>query len=147
MKKVLTAFFSMIILLSFSYATNTFAADEDKGEVAENIIKSAEKYIGTPYGGEFDCSGYVHRVFSENGIDLPRSSRSQYKQGENVEKADLQKGDLVFFKTSGSGISHVGIYIGDNQFIHSATSKGVMISSLDDPYYWGSRYYGAAKVL
>lgn len=144
MKKVLTAFFSMILLLTFSFSNDAFAANED---TAENIIKSAEKYIGTPYGGEFDCSGYVKKVFSENGIELPRSSKSQYEHGDSVEKADLQKGDLVFFNTSGSGISHVGIYIGDNKFIHSSSSKGVSISKLNDPYYWGSRYVGAAKVL
>lgn len=146
MKKVLTAFFSMIILLTFSFSINAFAAEENS-EVADNIINSAEKYIGTPYGGEFDCSGYVWKVFSENGIDLPRSSKAQYNHGESVEKADLQKGDLVFFNTSGSGISHVGIYIGNNKFIHSASSSGVSISKLNDPYYWGSRYVGAAKVL
>ncbi|HHW39427.1 MAG TPA: C40 family peptidase [Bacillales bacterium] len=144
MRKVLTAFFSMIILLMFS--GNVFAANEED-TVAENIIESAEKYIGTPYGGDFDCSGYVYKVFSENGIELPRSSDSQYKHGESVEKANLQKGNLVFFNTSGSGISHVGIYIGDNKFIHSATSQGVMVSKLDDSYYWAKRYVGAAKVL
>ncbi|HHY71683.1 MAG TPA: C40 family peptidase [Bacillus bacterium] len=144
MKKVLTVFFSIMILLTFSNTTNAFAAND---ELAENIIKSAEKYIGTPYGGEFDCSGYVYKVFSENGIELSRSSKSQYEQGKSIEKEDLQKGDLVFFNTSGSGISHVGIYIGNNKFIHSATSNGVMISKLNDPYYWDSRYVGAAKVL
>lgn len=145
MRKVLTAFFSMIILLAFS--GNAFAANEEGTTAAENIIASAEKYIGTPYGGDFDCSGYVYKVFNENGIELPRSSKTQYKHGESVEKANLQKGDLVFFDTSGSGISHVGIYIGDNKFIHSSTSSGVMISKLNDPYYWGKRYVGAAKVL
>lgn len=144
MRKVLTAFFSMIILLAFS--GNALAANEDSKSF-ENILASAEKYIGTPYGGDFDCSGYVYKVFNENGIELPRSSKSQYKHGESVEKANLQKGDLVFFNTSGSGISHVGIYIGDNKFIHSATSSGVSISKLNDPYYWGKRYVGAAKVL
>lgn len=146
MRKVLTAFFSMIILLAFS-SGNVFAANEEDTTVAENIIESAEKYIGTPYGGEFDCSGYVYKVFSENGIELPRSSSSQYKHGESVEKENLQKGDLVFFNTTGSGISHVGIYIGDNKFIHSASSIGVSISKLNDPYYWSKRYVGAAKVL
>ncbi|NSL50461.1 C40 family peptidase [Bacillus sp. P2(2020)] len=137
----------MFILLGLFMAPGVLAEEIGQNDIAENIIKTAEKYIGTPYGGEFDCSGYVKKVFEENGIELPRSSASQYMHGEAIKKADLQKGDLVFFKTSGSGISHVGIYIGDNKFIHSSSSKGVIISKLNDPYYWGSRFVGAAKVF
>lgn len=119
---------------------------------SESLISSAKTYIGTPYkyGGTttagFDCSGYVQRVFSDDGISIPRATSSQYTTGTSVAKADLQTGDLVFFNTTGKGVSHVGIFIEGGNFIHSSTSQGVMISALDDPYYWGSRYIGARRV-
>jgi cell wall-associated NlpC family hydrolase len=119
---------------------------------AENIIASAKQYIGTPYvwGGMtpsgFDCSGLVQYVFAQNGISLPRTTALQYKVGTSVSKSNLKPGDLVFFNTSGSGVSHVGIYIGDNQFIHSSSSKGVVITSLSNSY-WSARYLGARRVL
>lgn len=119
---------------------------------ASKIIATAKKYIGVPYvwGGMtpsgFDCSGYVQYVFAANGISLPRVTTQQYKVGSSVSKSSLKAGDLVFFNTSGSGVSHVGIYIGSNQFIHSSSSKGVVISSMSNSY-WSARYYGARRVL
>ena len=117
-----------------------------------SLISSAKTYIGTPYryGGTttsgFDCSAYVQRVFSDNGISLPRDTSSQYAKGTSVTKSNLETGDLVFFNTNGKSVSHVGIYVGENNFIHASTSKGVMISSINDPHYWGSRYIGARRV-
>ncbi|MDW0114025.1 NlpC/P60 family protein [Sporosarcina saromensis] len=119
-----------------------------------NIVTTAQKYIGKPYvyAGTsprgFDCSGYVQYVFKEEGVSLPRTSSDQYSRGTAVSKNNLQAGDLVFFKTSGTNaVSHVGIYIGSGKFIHASTSKGVMISAVNDPYYWGSRYVGAKRVM
>lgn len=66
--------------------------------------------------------------------------------GTSVKKSDLKTGDLVFFNTAGNRVSHVGIYVGSNRFIHSSTSKGVMISSVNDRAYWGKRYLGAKRV-
>ena len=121
--------------------------------VASRIITTAKKYIGVPYkwGGTtpkgFDCSGYVQYVFNKHGIEIPRTSSSQYYElTRKVSKANLQPGDLVFFNTSGKGVSHVGIYIGDGQFIHSGTTKGVVIADLFGAY-WSSLYLGARRVL
>ena len=119
---------------------------------ANEIIATAKKYIGVPYvwGGStpngFDCSGYVQYVFNAHGISLPRTSKQQYSVGTWVSKSSLKPGDLVFFNTEGNGISHLGIYIGNNQFIHASSSKGVIISSLSNTY-WAPRYYGAKRIL
>ena len=129
------------------------ALQESTGStLASKIIKTAKKYIGVPYkwGGTtpkgFDCSGYVQYVFNKHGIELPRTSREQYYTGYKVSKSNLQPGDLVFFNTSGKGVSHVGIYIGDGDFIHSASSKGIVIADLFGNN-WSSYYLGARRVL
>lgn len=119
---------------------------------ASAIIATAKKYIGVPYvwGGStpsgFDCSGFVQYVFNAHGISLPRTSKAQYGVGTKVSKSSLKAGDLVFFDTEGSGVSHLGIYIGNNQFIHASSSKGVTVTSLSNTY-WAPRYYGAKRVL
>ena len=69
-----------------------------------------------------------------------------YDTGTAVDKSDLAVGDLVFFNTSGRGVSHVGIYIGESKFIHSMTGTGVTITDINDKWYWGSRYVGAKRV-
>ncbi|WP_018211512.1 C40 family peptidase [Desulfitobacterium hafniense] len=118
---------------------------------AEEISDNAQKLIGTPYvfGGTttngFDCSGFTQYVFKGSGIDLPRTSYAQYGIGTAVSKDELQIGDLVFFATYDSGASHVGIYIGEENFIHAARS-GIKITGLSDSYY-NRRYLGARRVF
>ncbi|PID02652.1 endopeptidase Spr precursor [Sporosarcina sp. P2] len=145
MKRLLTLI--MASLLFFSFVPEFASANSPT-----SLISTAKKYMGTPYrlGGTtptaFDCSGFTQYVFKEEGISIPRTTGQQMAIGTPVTKSELEVGDLVFFNTSGRGVSHDGIYIGDNNFIHASVSKGVMISSLDDPYYWKSRYIGARRV-
>ncbi|MDV6377042.1 NlpC/P60 family protein [Sporosarcina sp. GW1-11] len=139
-----------LVLASFLFLS--IAPDFASANSPTSLISTARNYLGTPYllGGTtpraFDCSGYTQYVFNKEGISLPRTTGQQISVGTPVSKSNLEVGDLVFFNTSGRGVSHVGIYIGSNNFIHASVSKGVMISSLNDPYYWKSRYMGARRV-
>lgn len=101
---------------------------------------------GTTAAG-FDCTGFILYILDKfNAGDLPRTSQSQAKVGTPVSKDDLRVGDLVFFNTFGTGISHAGIYVGDDQFAHSSSSKGVRISRLSESYY-RDRYVTARRVV
>ena len=109
-------------------------------------------FLGTRYrfGGSsrsgLDCSAFVQKVFNEMEVNLPRTAREQFEKGEIVTRGDMQKGDLVFFRTYASFPSHVGIYLGGNRMIHaSSRDKRVVISSFDTPYY-RSRFLGAKRV-
>lgn len=116
------------------------------------LMTTINKLYGVPYKtagsttNGFDCSGFTSFVFNALGAEIPRTSASQYLVGQAVAKQDLQPGDLVFFNTNGRGVSHVGIYIGNNTFAHSASGQGVVKTSLSDPYYWASRYVGAKRI-
>lgn len=116
------------------------------------VIEESKKYIGlkyqvagkTPKG--FDCSGFVGYIFKKSvGIILPGSASTIFERGTEIEKKDLKVGDLVYFNTGGKTISHIGIYLGNGEFIHSATSSGVIISSLGEHYY-AQRYQGAKRI-
>ena len=130
----------------------------DKEEVVEvslgdQIVAKAKTCLGIPYvwGGQtrkgFDCSGLVYYILKDLGYSAGRSTSEQYKMGSSVSKSKLQPGDLVFFAgTYKSGISHVGIYIGDGKFIHApSTGDVVKISELSNSYY-KSHYYGARRI-
>lgn len=120
---------------------------------ADDVIAGAMGFLGVAYrfGGTtpsgFDCSGFMQYVFKRTlAINLPRTSAEQATVGAAVERADLQPGDLVFFRTQGKRISHVGMYVGNNRFIHSPrTGKSIEISSLSQTY-WDSRYAMARRV-
>ena len=134
-----------------SQAVKTSAAVSSTSK-ATAIINTAKKYIGVPYvyGGTtpsgFDCSGFVQYAFNKNGISLPRVSRDQYKVGTSVSYKNLRPGDLIFFSLAQNGVvDHVGIYIGNQQFINASSSKGVTIYTIGP--YWSSHYLGAKRVL
>ena len=119
---------------------------------ASAIIATGKKYIGVKYvyGGTtpsgFDCSGFVQYVFAKNGISLPRVARDQYHVGTSVSFSHLKAGDLVFFSLAKNGnVDHMGIYVGNGQFINASSSKGVTIYSFGP--YWKSAYVGAKRVL
>lgn len=122
-----------------------------RDNLKDKIIRTADSLIGVPYrwGGEsveegFDCSGFTMTVYQLNGLDLPRSSRAQWNAGVSVSRSKLEKGNLVFFRTTSSRkISHVGIYDGNGRFIHApGKGKKVRRSSLNNRYY-KNRYAGA----
>lgn len=123
---------------------------------AKILISEAKSYLGTPYkfAGTtkqgMDCSGLVFTSYQKININLPRKSAEQAQQGKKIELEDVVVGDLLFFNTSGKGISHVGlvesIKNGEVFFIHSSTSKGVMISSLNEKY-WKERFVIAKRIL
>ena len=118
------------------------------------IVSLAQQYLGVPYvyGGSspsgFDCSGFTMYIFAQVGIKLPHGATSQLSYGASVSRSELQPGDLVFFQDYGAVASHVGIYIGGDQFIHASSSSGnsrcVTISSLTESYY-ANHYYTARR--
>ena len=127
---------------------------EEAKALRDRFLEISRAFSNARYrlGGEgrnaLDCSAFVQQVYNEFGIKLPRSSYQQFMVGLNVEKDELMPGDLVFFKTSNRApVTHVGIYLGDNKFVHvSSKRKGLAIDSMDDPYL-SSRFVGAKRIL
>ncbi len=109
----------------------------------QNIVSAAKPWMGTPYvyGGNskngIDCSGFVQQMYIQVfNINLPRTTEKLYNRGTFVRSSWLNCGDLVFFKNiRGRGVDHVGIYVGENRFIHASSSRGVIISELTSDYY------------
>ncbi len=131
----------------------TKSEELEKLSVKERVVLFAKKFINIPYkfGGTsvmgIDCSAYVQKVYDLIGIELPRSARLQFREGEAIDKDSLTIGDLVFFKTYASFPSHVGIYLGNDLFIHaSASERKIRISNLTESYYV-KRYIGARRFL
>jgi cell wall-associated NlpC family hydrolase len=121
-------------------------------EMGDVAARTAERFVGIPYrwGGEnvvdgMDCSGFARAVYNLCGVNIPRTSAEQFRAGESVPKEELQDGDLVFFGESASRINHVGIYVGDNRFVH-APRRGddIKVSSLDEGYFV-KRFVGARR--
>ncbi|MBB6097937.1 cell wall-associated NlpC family hydrolase [Deinobacterium chartae] len=120
----------------------------------QGIVRAASsRYLGIPYrlggtgNGGIDCSAFTGRVMADLGIRLPRTSAEQYGVGTPVARSELREGDLVFFNTTGRGVSHVGIYVGNGEFAHANSYLNrVIIEKLSASYY-ASRYVGARRVI
>jgi len=146
---------SRVVTASPAVATAPDVPEAGKaGEsIKDRLLRVAQRMLAVPYrfGGTtlwgLDCSGFVQKTFAFLNLDLPRSAREQFREGAKVAKADLSPGDLVFFRTYAKYPSHVGIYLGDNRFVHaSSRDKKVTVESLDTPYYV-KRYIGAKRLL
>ncbi|WP_256757481.1 C40 family peptidase [Cohnella sp. WQ 127256] len=123
---------------------------------ADKIITLGKKYIGVKYRfgapsgstSAFDCSSFTQYIYGKYGVKLPRVSSTQATKGYKVAKANLKKGDLVFFKVARTGnkIGHVGVYVGNNKMLHTYGAPGVTYSSINSSY-WKSHYVTARRVL
>lgn len=131
-------------------------SDNTGSALGNQIVATAKQYLGTPYvyGGAspkgFDCSGLVYYVYGQYGYKLQRGAGSQYRtDGTPVAKSDLEPGDLVFFseRNDYSSIGHVGMYVGNGQFIHASSGKGQVIISDLDGYYYAEHYFGARRII
>ncbi|MFP4467119.1 MAG: C40 family peptidase [Candidatus Goldiibacteriota bacterium] len=116
---------------------------------AAALALKGENYVygGRKPGEGFDCSGFVRYVYASAGINIPRSAAGQYKRSLKLLKAQLKKGDLVFFSTAGAGPSHVGIYTGKGRFIHAPSAGGkVRVDSIDEKY-WKIRFMRGGNLI
>lgn len=131
---------------------NKYWAMAGNREVKSRLLRQYSQWKGVRYrlGGDnlrgVDCSAFVKRTFFEQfGIELPRSTSGQQTVGHKISRDELRIGDLVLFRSGSTG-RHVGIYIGNNQFVHASTRKGVTISSMDNPY-WKKHYSQARRIF
>lgn len=140
---------------TFKFRDIFVSKKDENTDKCQRIISLAKEKLGKRYvwgasgnKNTYDCSSFVKYVYKKNGIELPRTSIMQSKVGKYVKRDELQKGDLIFFDTSKRRkgyVNHVGIYLGDNKFIHaSSAKKKVVITSLDKTFY-SNRYKGARR--
>ena len=134
-------FFSQIMGVAISATSNT------------KMYQFIYDWLGTPYrlGGDtkkgVDCSGFAKQLYEKTfNTIIGSNSRNIYSMVNPINKVELKEGDLVFFKIHSKSISHVGVYIGDNKFAHASSSRGVMISNLDEPY-WQRYFYKGGRLL
>jgi cell wall-associated NlpC family hydrolase len=156
MKRILTKSLAVGVSVVIGYSSIAFGSSS-RAEAATpeslKLLDTGKELVGTPYlfGAPsgvtyaFDCSSFTQFVFKKLDVSLPRTSIAQAEMGTKVAKGYLSVGDLLFFNTSGSGISHVGIYAGNNKMLHSSKS-GVKISDITSAY-WNKRYVTARRVL
>lgn len=118
-----------------------------------SLVQTALSLRGTPYrnGGStpdgFDCSGFTQWVFAQHGVRIPRETQEQFRLGADVAPGQQRPGDLVFYRTSGASVSHVGILLGDGSFVHAPSSRGVVrIEQMSLPY-WQRRFVGIRRLI
>lgn len=124
------------------------------GDMGIVAARTAERFVGIPYrwGGDtvvdgMDCSGFVRAVYNLCGVNIPRTSREQFRVGDTVARSDLQDGDLVFFGLSEQSINHVGIYVGNGKFVHAPRrGEDIRISALDEAYF-SKKFIGGRRYL
>jgi lipoprotein Spr len=134
-------FFSQVMGVAVSATSNT------------KMYQFIYDWLGTPYrlGGDtkkgIDCSGFAYELYNKTfNTIIGTNSRNIFSMVDPINKIDLKEGDLVFFKIHSKSISHVGVYIGDHKFAHASSSRGVMISNLEEPY-WQRYFYKGGRVL
>ena len=152
--KLVTTLLAFVALLLSGGCTSTGGYSQQQpmpeGTGEHPATSIASQMLGKPYrfGGAsprgFDCSGLVYYSYNRAGYSVPRTSQLQYRQSLPVKLSHLQEGDLLFFRIEGK-VSHVGVYLGENRFIHAPSSgKRVSIASLDNPY-WRDRFTKAGR--
>ncbi|MGM0635722.1 MAG: C40 family peptidase [Bacteroidota bacterium] len=155
MKKIVFVFSLFAFILSF---TACGSAKKVRQQQAQKIVNHSKLYVGTPYkwGGTnksgIDCSGLIQNSYAQAGIDLPRTAKEMSKTGKRTRLKKVKLGDLIFFSTKKRGrkITHVGLVVevtkNDIKFIHSTTSRGVLISSMNENY-WNDNYRKARTIF
>ena len=165
MRKVFTSFLLASVLISGGFSASAVAEPARKEEqisflerytnAAQDVILQGLKLVGVRYrlGGNdedsgLDCSGFVRLVFKDSiGASLPRTAREMSEVGQQIDTSQLKPGDLVFFNTMRRAFSHVGIYLGDNHFLHAPrTGAEVRVESMESSY-WTQRYNGARRII
>jgi uncharacterized protein YgiM (DUF1202 family) len=138
------------------WVSSAYLQVDSRQQKINTVISTAKSLLGTPYlwggsspqEGGFDCSGFTQYVYKQVGYSLNRISRDQATQGTNVDRTDLQSGDLVFFSFAGNGvIDHVGIYIGNGQMIHSPKTGDVVKTTDITTSYWQTRMVTARRII
>ncbi|SMC67365.1 C40 family peptidase [Sporomusa malonica] len=137
-----------------SYSGNTeLSRSKSDRRIGQQIAGFAQSYLGVPYvwggsgAGGFDCSGFIHYVYERYGIALPRVADEQYDAGRRIPLADIEPGDLVFYSTYAPGPSHVGIYVGNGQFVHASSGAGEVTLTAMSKAYYQARFLGAFRVV
>lgn len=154
MSRVRAALHSLLLAallgLSACAGSQTVRADP---ELRHRIVLEALGQVGRPYrfGGNspegFDCSGLVHYVFAQSGIVLPRTTTGQHAFGQRIRDAQLEPGDLLFYRFDRGTVDHVAIYLGDGQAIHApARGRSIIVAAIDLPY-WTKHFVDAVRVL
>jgi cell wall-associated NlpC family hydrolase len=145
--------FLALVQLTLAGCSHTPSSPQAQHGSHADVVVTAKKALGTPYrtGGNgeagYDCSGFVHAMYRQTtGVILPRRAEEQAAATQKISRSDLQPGDLVFFNTLRRSFSHVGIYVGDNQFIHSPTSGSKVRIEDMRVAYWNKRFDGARRV-